>query len=71
MAWQPTHQHYKGGLYRVLGQAVHTETEERMTVYQTEDGRWWARPAAMFEETVMVDGEAMPRFRPFIKPSGG
>ena len=61
MAWQPTHQHYKGGLYRVLGQAVHTETEERMTVYQTEDGRWWVRPAAMFEETSaasesMMDG---------------
>lgn len=65
--WQPTHRHYKGGLYRVLGQAIHSETEERMTVYQTEDGRWWVRPSAMFDETVTVDGKSMARFRPLTE----
>lgn len=59
--WQPTHRHYKGGLYRELFEAVHTETEEAMTVYQTPDRRHWVRPAAMFHE-VLPDGR--PRFAP-------
>jgi hypothetical protein len=60
-SWQPTHRHYKGGLYRVLFEAVHTETEEPMTVYQTPDGRNWVRPAAMFNER-LPDGRR--RFEP-------
>lgn len=59
--WKPTHRHYKGGLYRVLFEAIHSETEEAMTIYQTPDGRAWARPAAMFHET-LPDGR--PRFAP-------
>lgn len=59
--WQPTHRHYKGGLYRVLFEAIHTETEEPMTVYQTPDGRNWVRPAAMFNDT-LPDGRR--RFEP-------
>jgi hypothetical protein len=59
--WQPTHRHYKGGLYRVLFEAIHTETEEPMTVYQTPDGRNWVRPAAMFNDT-LPDGRR--RFTP-------
>lgn len=59
--WQPTHRHYKGGLYRVLFEAIHTETEESMTVYQTPDGRNWVRPAAMFNDT-LPDGRR--RFTP-------
>jgi hypothetical protein len=53
-----THRHYKGGLYQKLFDAVHTETEEPMTVYRTPDGRAWCRPKAMF------DGEVggVPRF---------
>jgi len=62
-AWQPTHRHYKGGLYRVLFEATHSETEEAMTIYQTPDGRHWARPAAMFNET-LPDGRK--RFEPIL-----
>ena len=46
-----THRHYKGGLYRVIGAAKHSETLEPMTVYEH---LWphaqglWVRPAAMF-----------------------
>lgn len=29
-----THRHYKGGLYRVIGVARHSETEERLVVYE-------------------------------------
>src|SRR6185369_1053880 len=59
--WQATHRHYKGGLYRVLFEAVHSETEQAMTIYETPDGRRWARPAAMFHE-LLPDGR--PRFAP-------
>lgn len=44
----PTHRHYKGGLYQVTGSAIHSETEEELTLYHSADGRLWARPAEMF-----------------------
>ena len=46
----PTHRHRKGGLYRLLGVAQHTETGEVLAVYRGQDGRLWARPKAMFED---------------------
>ena len=29
-----THQHYKGGLYRVIGEGIHTETQEELVFYE-------------------------------------
>jgi hypothetical protein len=58
-----THRHYKGGLYRVLGEALHTETQEMMVVYQhvwPYEQHMYVRPAAMFYEN-LADGT--PRFR--------
>ena len=58
-----THQHYKGGLYRVIGTATHSETLEQMTVYEQlwpKARSLWVRPAAMFDET-LPDGRR--RFR--------
>ncbi len=58
-----THRHYKGGLYRVIGVARHSETEERLVVYEQlwpKERSLWVRPEAMFEET-LADGT--PRFR--------
>ncbi|KVN12868.1 MULTISPECIES: DUF1653 domain-containing protein [unclassified Burkholderia] len=58
-----THRHYKGGLYRVIGVARHSETEERLVVYEQlwpKERSLWVRPAAMFDET-LADGA--PRFR--------
>lgn len=46
-----THRHYKGGLYRYIGLARHSETEEAMVVYEH---LWphapglWVRPAELF-----------------------
>lgn len=58
-----TYRHYKGEEYRVLYVATHTETNERLVVYQAASGsEVWARPVAMFLETVDVDGEMIPRF---------
>ena len=58
------YRHYKGNEYRVLGLARHSETLESLVVYDAlygELGRW-VRPAAMFVETVEVDGRRVPRF---------
>ncbi|WP_240034778.1 DUF1653 domain-containing protein [Glaciihabitans arcticus] len=58
------YRHYKGNDYEVLGLATHSETEESLVVYRALYGEFglWVRPAAMFEETVEVDGEKVPRF---------
>ena len=56
--------HYKGNDYRVIGLARHSETLEPMVVYDALDGERgrWVRPAAMFLETVEIDGRKVPRF---------
>lgn len=59
------YKHFKGGEYEVIGIAKHSETEEDMVVYRPQYGErgLWVRPLAMFEETVTLDGEVVPRFR--------
>ena len=64
---QPTagiYRHYKGQRYRVLGTAHHSETLEPLVVYQAlyGDHGLWVRPAAMFSETIELDGEPIARF---------
>lgn len=59
-----THQHYKGGLYRVVGVARHSETEEFLMVYEQlwpNERSLWVRPAAMFDD-VLENGTR--RFKP-------
>jgi hypothetical protein len=58
------YRHYKGNEYRVVGVARHTETGEALVVYQALYGGQglWVRPAAMFAETVVVNGANVPRF---------
>ena len=59
------YRHYKGNEYTVLGVARHSETLEELAVYRQEYGErgLWVRPAAMFAETVEVEGQTVPRFR--------
>lgn len=61
------YEHYKGRKYLVLGTAAHSETLERLVVYvplyDSPGPRLWVRPCAMFGETVLVEGAAVPRFR--------
>jgi len=59
------YRHYKGNEYEVLGVGLHTETEEKMVVYKAlyEPYQIWLRPYGMFFETVIVDGEEVPRFK--------
>jgi len=65
------YRHYKGNDYTVPGLARHSETLDELVVYRAEygDRGLWVRPAAMFVETVLVDGQSVPRFRR-VEPSG-
>jgi hypothetical protein len=58
------YRHYKNLLYQVLGTVRHSESLEPMTLYKALYGEqgMWVRPAAMFNETVEIDGVVQPRF---------
>ena len=58
------YRHYKGGEYEVLGTVRHSETLAPMTLYRALYGTQglWVRPAAMFAETVEINGITQPRF---------
>lgn len=64
------YQHYKGGLYEVIGIARHSETLEEMVVYKAlytslefGENALWVRPLKMFFENVIVDGLEVLRFK--------
>lgn len=63
------YRHFKGGEYRVIGVARHSETDEKLVVYSPLYGKGglWVRPLAMFEETVVHEGRKRARFE-FIGP---
>ncbi|KQX07303.1 MULTISPECIES: DUF1653 domain-containing protein [unclassified Leifsonia] len=58
------YRHFKGGLYTVVGEATDSETEQRVVVYSSADGRLWVRPASMWEERVNHQGATVARFTP-------
>lgn len=59
------YRHYKGKDYQVLGMAKHSETLDELVLYVPlyGEGGYWVRPAAMFAETVEVNGEPVARFQ--------
>jgi hypothetical protein len=59
------YRHYKGGLYEVIEMALHSETLETLVAYRNlQTGLLWVRPAAMFLESLEIDGKTIPRFSP-------
>ncbi|MES2685808.1 MAG: DUF1653 domain-containing protein [Pseudomonadota bacterium] len=58
------YRHYKGLIYEVVGTVRHSESLEPMTLYRAlyGDKGLWVRPAAMFNEEVVIDGRVQPRF---------
>lgn len=54
-----------GNLYEVLGIALQTETNDQLVIYRPlheNDFELFARPYSMFVETVVLNGESLPRF---------
>lgn len=56
----------KGGTYKILAIAKHSETLEDLVIYEAEYenslAKVWARPISMFTDIVEVNGEMVPRF---------
>ena len=48
------YRHFKGGIYEVVGNAVHTETGDELVLYRAIDrpSPIWARPKEMWNEVV-------------------
>lgn len=59
-----TFRHYKGGVYKVVQLAKHTETNEMLVIYHDQQNNHWARPADMFGSYVktMPHGDWTKRF---------
>ena len=68
------HRHYKGNLYYVLGNVLHTETQEIMVLYRSVNptrqmkqenptGITFVRPIDSFMEQINIDGKMIPRFK--------
>ncbi len=57
---QEIYRHFKGNMYRILNIAEHTETGEKLVIYQSVDdeSKIYARPLDMFMST--VDREKYP-----------
>lgn len=41
-------QHYRGGVYQFIGEAIHTESRELLAIYCDSNRRVYARPLEMF-----------------------
>lgn len=55
--------HYKGGEYAIIGEGIHTETEEELVFYYClKDLKLYARPKEMFYSDVEYNGVTMKRF---------
>ncbi|RHL04258.1 MULTISPECIES: DUF1653 domain-containing protein [Bacteroides] len=61
--------HFKGGLYKMLGIAKHSETLEEMIVYQALYGEHsiWVRPKSMFFDMVIYNNIKVNRFKEISK----
>ncbi len=59
------YRHFKGGEYKVIAIANHSETLEKMVVYRALYGEKevWVRPLHLWTQTVEVDGVRVPRFQ--------
>ena len=59
------YRHYKGGIYRVLAIAKHTENLEDLVVYEAlyDNHQIWCRPISMWNDNVEYNGMIIKRFQ--------
>ncbi len=59
-----TYKHYKGNCYKVLCIATHSETLQKMVVYQAlyGEGEIWTRPLSMWDDEIEIGGKKVKRF---------
>ena len=48
--WTPTHQHRKGGLYRLRGYGVLEADRSAVAIYDDASGTTWVRAASEFDD---------------------
>ena len=62
------YRHYKNKFYKYIGEVVHSESLERLTLYETrypnDLSKTWVRPKELFESEIEVDGQSTRRFAP-------
>jgi hypothetical protein len=60
-------QHFKGGKYKIIAVAKHSETLEDLVIYESlydnVTSKYWARPLADFLGTKNIDGKEIQRFK--------
>lgn len=60
------YRHYKGGLYRVIGVAKHSETLDDVVIYECmykdPTSKTWVRPVSVWNEKLSFDGKIVKRF---------
>jgi hypothetical protein len=66
------YRHFKGGLYKVLEIAKHSETKEPFVVYINinNENDIWIRPEKMFLENITKNGQTFPRFELISETDG-
>jgi DNA polymerase-3 subunit epsilon len=60
-------QHYKGGIYELIAEAIQESDLTPVIVYKAQNGSWWTRPKEVFFEEIELNGVMVPRFK-LIKP---
>lgn len=62
------YKHFKGGMYKVISIALHSETKEEMVVYRSlkDEDQLWVKSLVMFCENIEAEGKMVQRFQ-FIK----
>ena len=68
------YRHCKGKLHRVHFVGIHSETLEPLvcyeSLYRNRKSRFWVRPAAMFSESVSLQGQPVLRFSRITDDAG-
>ena len=58
------YRHYKGNKYKVLAVGRHTESLEKLVIYEAlyDNHEIWCRPISMWEEEIEINGKIVKRF---------